>query len=219
MHFARFRSDLRLEGVPSKVILVRSDDGGKFSEGKFGRLCRDRNTKQEFTTADSPEFNGVAERGLAMIESASSLAARIKASVLFPGFRVSEGPSLCAEAMNWACDAYIRTATIANPGNRSPYEMFYGEPPQTSPIPFLKPGFCKHKRINKMDPKARACFYLGPARNNPTESKRVLVDSGKVVVTRNVTGANSPSSYPINTQSKPPEGEEGEEEEDETEDR
>ena len=107
-----------------------------------------------------------------------------------------------AEAMNCACDPYNRTATVANPGNRSPYEMFQGEPPKTSPIPFLKP-------MNKMDPKARACFYLVLARNNPTESKRVLVDSGNVIVTRNVTWVNLPSACPITMQSKPSEEREG----------
>ena len=55
-------------------MIVRSDDGGDFMEGKFGKLCRE--IKQEFTTADSPEYNGVAEQGLAMIEYAA-LAARI----------------------------------------------------------------------------------------------------------------------------------------------
>ena len=139
-----------------------------------------------FTTADSPEYNGVAERGLAMIESAA-LAARIQASELFPGFDIPVKPSLWAEAMSWACDAYNRTATVANPGNRSPHDMFYGEIPQNSPIPFLKPGYCKYKRMNKMDPKPRECFYLGPARNHPRESKRVFVLTGKVIITRNVT--------------------------------
>ena len=42
-----------------------------------------------------------------MIESAA-LAARIQASELFPGYSIPEGPSLWAEAMNWACDAYNR---------------------------------------------------------------------------------------------------------------
>ena len=137
-----------------------------------------------------------------MIESAA-LAARIQASELFPGFSIPEGPSLWAEAMNWACDAYNRTATVANPGNRSPYEMFYGEPPKMSPIPFLKPGFCKHKRKTKMDPKARECFYLSPARNHPSESKRVLVHSRKVIVTRNVTWAHVAPVRPMTAQSKP----------------
>ena len=70
---------------------------------EFGKLCSERNIKRRFTTADSPEYNGVAERGLAMIESAA-LAARIQG------------------AMSWACDA--RTTTTANPGTPSLYEMF-----------------------------------------------------------------------------------------------
>ena len=41
--FAKFLSDLRLEGIPSEIVVIRSDDGGEFSEGKFGKLCRERN--------------------------------------------------------------------------------------------------------------------------------------------------------------------------------
>ena len=67
--FEKFRSNLKVEGTPSEVMIVRSDDGGQFMEGKFGKLCRERKRKQEFTTADSPAYNGVAERGLVMIES------------------------------------------------------------------------------------------------------------------------------------------------------
>ena len=53
-----------------------------------------------------------------------------------------------------------------------------------------------------MDPKARGCFYLGPTKNRPTESKRVLFNSGKLIATRDVTWAHH------TTQSKP--SEEGE---------
>ena len=171
-------------------------------EGKFGKLCRERKIKQEFTTADNPEYNGVAERGLAMIES-GALAARIQASELFPGYSIPEGASLWAEAMNWACDAYNRTATVAKSGNRFPHEMFYGVTPQSSPIPFLKPGSCKFKRANKMDPKARECFYLEPARNHPRKSKRVLVRTEKVIITRNVTWAHVLLSRPLIVRSTP----------------
>ena len=90
-----------------------------------------------------------------------------------------------------------------NPGNRSPHEIFYGEVPHSSPILFLKPGYCKYKRMNKMDPKARECFYLGPARNHPRESKRVLVNTGKVIITRNVTWAHVGSGRSLITRSKP----------------
>ena len=134
--FKQFLADLRVEDIPSEVVVVRSDNGGEFNQGELGQLCRERNIKQEFTTADSPEYNAIAERGLAMIESAA-LGARIQASELFPGFDIPEKPSLWAEAMSWACDAYNnRTATVANPGNHSPREMFYGEIPQNSPILF-----------------------------------------------------------------------------------
>ena len=80
-----------------------------------------------------------------------------------------------------------------------------------SPIPFLKPGYYKSKRMNKMEPKARECFYLGPARNHPQESKRVLVDTGKVVITRNVTWAHAPPGRFLTAQSKPSEEGEGDE--------
>ena len=30
--------------------MMRSDDGGEFSEGAFGKMCRERNIKQEFTS-------------------------------------------------------------------------------------------------------------------------------------------------------------------------
>ena len=105
--------------------------------------------------------------------------------------------------MSWACDTYNRTTTIANPGNRSPHEMFHGEIPQNSPILFLKPGYCKYKRMNKMDLKAREYFYLGPARNHPQESKRVFVLTGKVIITRNVTWAHVRSGRSLITRSKP----------------
>ena len=153
--FKQFLADLRVEGIPSEVVVVRSDNGGEFNQGEFGQLCREKNIKQEFTAADTPEYNGVAERGLAMIESVA-LAARIQASEeLFPGFNIPEKTSLWAKAMNWACGAYNWTATVANPGNCSPHEMFYEEISQNRPIPFLKPVYRKYKRMNKMNLKAR----------------------------------------------------------------
>ena len=57
--------------------------------------------------------------------------------------------------------------------------------------------------MNKMDPKAREHLYLGPARNHPRESKRVLVPSGKVILTRNVTWAHVRSGRSLITRSKP----------------
>ncbi|CAN0428094.1 unnamed protein product, partial [Scytosiphon promiscuus] len=58
--FERYLAGVRAGGTPSVVLAVRSDNGGGFFEGNFGRLCRSRGIKQEFTARNSPEFNGVA---------------------------------------------------------------------------------------------------------------------------------------------------------------
>ena len=75
-------------------------------------MCKDRNIRQEYTTADSPEFNGVAERRTAMVESAG-LPAHLQAKVENPG--APKGASMWPERAFWACDALNRTTTSANP--------------------------------------------------------------------------------------------------------
>ena len=102
--FKQFLSDTRAGGVPSQVVTVRSDGGGEFCGGKFADLCRSRCIKQEFTTADSPQFNGVPERALGLIETAA-MAGRVQARKLFPGAQLPATESLWAEASHWACDA------------------------------------------------------------------------------------------------------------------
>ena len=100
--------------------------------------------KQEFTPADNPKYNGVAERSLALICD-TALAARIQAQVLYPG--APSYPSLWAEVVSWPCNALNRTATKANPGNKSPYEMWYGSPHLAGEVwPFLKPAIYRVKR-------------------------------------------------------------------------
>ena len=68
----QFLADVRVDGVPSKVVIFRSDGGGEFRGGKFGDLCRSRGIKQEFTTADSVQLNGVAERAPGSIKTAAT---------------------------------------------------------------------------------------------------------------------------------------------------
>ncbi|CAB1107081.1 unnamed protein product [Ectocarpus sp. CCAP 1310/34] len=65
--FERYLAENRANGAPSDVMVVRSDNGGEFFEGEFGRVCRKYCIKQEFTPAHSPEYNGVAETALGLI--------------------------------------------------------------------------------------------------------------------------------------------------------
>ena len=79
-----FLAEVRADGTPSAVLCVRSGNGGELFGGEVETLCRKRGMKQEFTPADSPKYNGVAKRALALI-SDTVLAARIQAQVLYPG--------------------------------------------------------------------------------------------------------------------------------------
>lgn len=101
--FRALLPDVRGDGLPSTVEIVSSDNGGEFQEGDFGDICNELLIKQEFTSAQSPKFNEVAERALHMIDSVG-LAARIQAREPFPCCPASNGLSW-AEAMHWACDA------------------------------------------------------------------------------------------------------------------
>ena len=76
--FESFLAEVRTDGTPSAVMCVRSDNGGEVFGGEFGTSCRKSGIKQEFTPADSPKYNGVAERAIALI-SDTALAARIQA--------------------------------------------------------------------------------------------------------------------------------------------
>ena len=124
--FESFLAEVRADDTPSAVMAVRSDNGREVSGGAFGGLCRKRSIKQEVNPADSPKYNGVAERALGLINDVA-VAARIQATELYPN--APNYPSLWAEAAPWACHALNCTATTANPGDKLPYEMWYGSLP------------------------------------------------------------------------------------------
>ena len=52
--FKQFLADLRVEGIASEVVVVRSDSGGEFNQREFAQLCGGQNIKKGFTTAGSP---------------------------------------------------------------------------------------------------------------------------------------------------------------------
>ena len=125
-----------------------------------------------------------------MIESTGK-AALIQAKCMFSGMGIPLSDSLWAAQAYWACNALNFTATKANPKCKSPYDMWYGRTPQI-PFPFLKPGFVKRKRTNKLEPQAVPCFYVGPSPNRPRDSMRVIFSSGTMIDSRDVTWASIP---------------------------
>ena len=155
--FEQFLADERVAGIPSAVEVIHPDEAGEF-KGDFAKLCRRHNIRQEFTTADGAKFNAVAERHIAMIKSAG-MAAQVQAKSLFGAFKIPAGSRLWSARNYWACYALNRTATSANVGDKSPFEMRFGTVPQ-SPILFLKPGYVKTKRQDKLRPNTLPWFSL-----------------------------------------------------------
>ena len=52
---------------------IRSDDAPELKDGRFAEICRKRHIKREFTSASAPRLNGVAERGLTLIEKVAKV--------------------------------------------------------------------------------------------------------------------------------------------------
>lgn len=72
----KFLANERSDGVPSELMMVRSDDGEEFLVGDYEGACRCYRIKQEFTSAMCPKLNGVAKKALGITQNAE-LAARI----------------------------------------------------------------------------------------------------------------------------------------------
>ena len=129
--FESFLAEVRADGTPPVVMATRPDNGRGVFEWDFRKLCRKCDIRQVFTPADSPKYNDVAERALALTND-TALAARIQAPVLYPG--APTYPSLWAEVVSWACHVLNRPETSANYGDKSPYEIWYGSPPHPGEV-------------------------------------------------------------------------------------
>ena len=94
-----FLVSVHADGIPSLVVIVRSDNGGEFFGGESASVCNELLIKQEFNPAYSPQCNGVAERGMGLIEEAA-MTARIQAKNLFGHVQLPKTDKLWAEAMH-----------------------------------------------------------------------------------------------------------------------
>ena len=143
MYFSKYLAKI----APRKVEVARSDGGGEFSEGAFGALCTTEKIRQEFTTADSPQYNGVAERQIA-IKEATDFAARIQAAAKYPNEVLPRGESLWDEQAHWACHVLNCAATSTNSGFKSSHDMWFGSPPTSNPL--FQTGFSQRKEAEQV---------------------------------------------------------------------
>ncbi|CAN0500009.1 unnamed protein product, partial [Ectocarpus sp. 12 AP-2014] len=110
------------------IGIIRSDNAPELMYGKFAEICTKNSIQREFTSANTPQLNGVAERGLALIEKVAK-ASIYQAKSSYVGMGLPSTNELWAEAHNFACDNLNRTATTSNKNMKSPYEMWHGKPP------------------------------------------------------------------------------------------
>ena len=124
------------------------------------------------------------------------MAAQVQAKSLFRAFKIPSGSRFWSARNPWACYALNRTATSANVGDESPFERSF-ETVLQSPIPFLKPGYVKTKHQDKLRPKALPWFFIAPLANRPRDTYKVLLNSGSVFHSRNVTWVRLPHLVPV----------------------
>ena len=133
----QFLADTREYGPPK---IIRTDDAPQLKAGKFDEICRKLHIKRKITSANTPQLNGVAERGLTLIEKVAKASA-YQAKVSLVGMDLPPMDRLWTDNHHNACDVLNRTVTKSNKGKTTPYEMWHGVKPSPTLIQWLQPCF------------------------------------------------------------------------------
>ena len=128
-------ADTREYGPPK---IIRTDDVPQLKADKSDEICRKLHIKREFTSANTPQLNGVAERGLTLIEKVAKASA-YQAKVSFVGMDLPPMDRLWADNHHNACDVLNRSATKSNKGMTTLYEMWHGVKPSPTLTQWLQP--------------------------------------------------------------------------------
>ncbi|KAK9090791.1 hypothetical protein Sjap_023968 [Stephania japonica] len=174
--FKVFKARVELESG-KKIKCLRTDNGGEYTGNEFDSFCKQEGIKRQFTTAYTPQQNGVAER------MNRTLLERTRAMLSTAGLE----KKFWAEAVNTACYVINRAPSTAIE-LRTPMEMWTGKPVDYSNLlVFGSPVYAMYnaQETTKLDPKSRKCLFLGYA--DGVKGYR-LWDSTthKVVVSRDV---------------------------------
>lgn len=87
----------------------------------------------------------MAERGSTLIDTVPR-ASDFHMKVLRVGVDLPANASLPADRCYYACDVFKRSATTANPDQKSAYETWHGKPPPPTSLRWLKPWFYRIRR-------------------------------------------------------------------------
>ena len=179
-------------GVPRAF---RTDNGTEYTNSAFVEYCNSLQIRRELTAPYTPQQKGPVESGLSRTIKVGH-AARIEVNKLFPdvrleqlkGVRDPDGTSLWMESVLWASGGFNRSATTANGGMLSPYEIFYGSRPPMPTLPFCKPAYHRIPRQGKLDRQARLCYFLNFGYNHGSDCVKIMdAEMGRIVHSRDVT--------------------------------
>ena len=179
-------------GVPRAF---RTDYDTEYTNLAFVEYCNSFQIRRELTAPYTPQQNGPVESGLSRAIKAGH-AARIEVNRLFPnvhleqlkGVRDPDGTSLWMESVSWASEGFNRSATTANSGMLSPYEIFYGSRPPMPTLPFCKPAYHRIPRQGRLDRQARPCYFLNFGYSHGSDCIKIMdANMGQIVHLRDVT--------------------------------
>ena len=164
-----------------------------FFGGDFGKLCRKRGIKQEFTPADSLKYNGsrvsisTDQRHCPCRSHSSASTVPARASLpVFVGcsgvLGVPRPKPHRNHSKSWGLVPIRDVLRFASP----PEEVW----------PFLKPAICMVNGANKSQLKVQDCYYVGPSVDHPRDYMLVLITHRSILTPRNVTWQHVPSASP-----------------------
>ncbi|KAE8656252.1 Retrovirus-related Pol polyprotein from transposon TNT 1-94 [Hibiscus syriacus] len=131
---------------------VGIDNGGEYTSEEFDDFCKKEGIKRQFTVANTPQQNGVAER------MNRTLLERTRAMLRDAGLE----KSFWAEAVNTACYLVNRAPSTAIE-LKTPMEMWTGKPVDYSNLHVFGSivyVMYNAQEISKLDPKSRKCKFL-----------------------------------------------------------
>ena len=99
------------------------------------------------------------------------------------------------ESVLWASAGFNRSATTANDGMLSPYEIFYGSRPPMPTLPFCKLAYHRIPRHGKLDRQAWLYYFLNFGYNHGSDCIKIMdAETGRIVHSRDVTWHQSRES-------------------------
>jgi transposase InsO family protein len=159
----------------AKVRTLRTDRGSEYLNQTLSSYCKKEGIKHETTAPYSPQQNGAAER---------------LNRVLFDRVRAMLADSDLPKTM-WAeavvTANYIRNRSPTAARHKTPWELFFGNPPDVSHLRVFGSTVYAHvpKELRKkLDPLSQKGIFVGYEANS--KAYRILLDTGKMIVSRDV---------------------------------